>query len=127
MITRIWDVTLTVADLKNSVHFYEARLGLKKKYQFKDYAGFDVGGIELGLKTWGKRDAPREGEPCINFLVDDVDNAYMELQEKGVTIHAAPSDTQWGSRRVLITDPDGHILQLTTVNWQDYFAICAPK
>jgi lactoylglutathione lyase len=127
MITRIWDVTLTVADLKKSVHFYENLLGLNRKYQFKDYAGFDVGGVELGLKTWGKRDAPREGEPCVNFLVENVDLAYAELKNKGVVIKTEPADTLWGSRRVLITDPDGHVLQLTTVKWDAYFATCAPK
>ncbi|MFQ6118214.1 MAG: VOC family protein, partial [Candidatus Bipolaricaulia bacterium] len=49
VIKRIWDVTLTVADLKRAVQFYGDTLGLQKKYEFSDYAGFDCGGIELGL------------------------------------------------------------------------------
>jgi len=81
MIRRIWDITLTVKDLKRAVDFYENILGLQKKYEFKDYAGFDCGGIELGLKTWGELEEPRKGEPCINFLVDDIDEAYEKLRE----------------------------------------------
>ncbi|MCD6127598.1 MAG: VOC family protein [Methanomicrobia archaeon] len=37
MIRRIWDITLTVKDLKKAVEFYEDVLGLQKKYQFKDF------------------------------------------------------------------------------------------
>jgi len=60
MIKRIWDITLTVSDLKNAIDFYENILGLTKKYEFADYAGFDCGGIEIGLKTWGQLENPRE-------------------------------------------------------------------
>ena len=127
MIKRIWDVTLTVADLKKSVRFYEGVLGLDKKYEFKDYAGFDVAGVEIGLKTWGKRGKPREGEPCINFIVENVDEAYRTLNENGIDFVREPTDTQWGSRMALLADPDGHVLQLTTVNWNAYFAACTPK
>ena len=41
LIKRIWDITLTVRDLKRAVDFYENALGLQKKYEFKDYAGLD--------------------------------------------------------------------------------------
>jgi catechol 2,3-dioxygenase-like lactoylglutathione lyase family enzyme len=51
MVRRIWDVTLTVRDLGRAVHFYQEILGLPLKYRFHDYAGFDVDGVELGLKT----------------------------------------------------------------------------
>ncbi len=60
MIRRIWDVTLTVSDLKKSVQFYGEILGLQKKYQFSDYAGLDCGGVEIGLKTWGEKEPPRK-------------------------------------------------------------------
>ncbi len=36
MIRRIWDITLTVKDLKKAVEFYEDVLVLEK-YQFKDF------------------------------------------------------------------------------------------
>ncbi len=47
MISRIWAVTLTVSDLKRATGFYEQVLGLPKKYEFRDYAGFDCGGVEM--------------------------------------------------------------------------------
>ena len=127
MIKRIWDITLTVKDLKRAVDFYENILGLQKKYEFKDYAGFDCGGVEIGLKTWGELEKPRKGEPCINFLVENIDNAYRSLQQRGVKIIKGPKETPWGSRILLFEDPDGNTLQLTEINWRKYFKACAPK
>jgi len=93
VIKRIWDVTLAVSDLGKAVDFYENVLGLTVKFQFGDYAGFDCGGIELGLRTWGDREPPRKGEPCIGFLVDDVDAAVKELRNAGIEIADGPTPT----------------------------------
>jgi len=127
MIKRIWDITLTVKDLKKAVDFYENILGLQKKYEFKDYAGFDCGGVELGLKSWGGLEKPRKGEPGIDFLVDDVDETYRILKEKGVSFIEEPKDTLWGSRATAFRDPDGNIIQFVQVDWSKYFTVCARK
>ena len=127
MIKRLWDVTLTVRNLKKAIEFYEDVLGLSKKYEFADYAGFDCGGVEIGLKTWGELEAPRQGEPCLNFMVDDVDAFAAELKAKGVEFSRKPKDTIWGSRTAVFTDPDANTLQLTQIDWGRYFAVCAPK
>jgi len=125
VIKRIWDVTLTVADLKRAVQFYGDTLGLQKKYEFSDYACFDCGGVELGLKTWGGLERPREGEPSINFLVEDVDESYKALKAKGVNFIKEPKDTPWGGRIVIFLDPGGNTLQLTQIDWKRYFTACA--
>jgi catechol 2,3-dioxygenase-like lactoylglutathione lyase family enzyme len=127
VIDRIWAVTLTVADLGRAVCFYRDVLGLTKKYQFGDYAGFDCGGVELGLKTWGDLEPPRRGEPSVDLLVNDVDAAYERLSLNGVRFTKEPHDAAWGARIALFTDPDGNTLQLTHVDWAKYFAVCAPK
>lgn len=121
MIKRIWDISLTVADLNRAIQFYETVLGLVKKYEYKDYAGFDCGGVEIGLKTWGQREESRKGEPCIDFLVDDLDAAYQKLKEKDVTFVREPEDALWGGRFAVFKDPDGHELQIVQVNWKKYF------
>ena len=70
---------------------------------------------------------PRKGEPCINFLVENIDDAYKSLQQKGVKVIEGPKETLWGSRILLFEDPDGNILQLTEIDWRKYFKACAPK
>lgn len=127
MIRRVWDVTFTVKELKKAVAFYGSVLGLQKKYEFKDYAGFDCGGIEIGLKTWGEREEPRKGEPCINFLVDDIEEAHTRLKQKNVSIIEGPKDAIWGGKILLFTDPDENILQLTEMNWKKYFEVCGSQ
>jgi len=125
MIRRIWDVTLTVKDLKRAVEFYENVLKLQKKYEFKDYAGFDCGGVELGLKTWGEVEKPRKGEPSINFLVDDINDSYRTLRDNKVRIIEGPKETAWGGRIIIFTDPGGNVLQLTEINWRKYYEVSA--
>ena len=127
MIRRLWDVTLSVTDLGRAAEFYGEVLGLQKKYTFKDYVGFDCGGVEIGLKTWGEREAPRAGEPCLNFLVDDLDASYLELKRKGVRFTKEPHAAQWGARVALFVDPDENTLQLSQVDWKQYFAVSAPR
>jgi len=123
----MWNITLTVNDIKTSVDFYENKLGLLKKFEFSDYAGFDCGGVEIGLKTWGKLETPRKGEPLLEFLVDNVDKSFKTLKEKGVMFLLSPRDTQWGGRIALFTDPDGNSLELVEIKWDKYFAASAPK
>jgi catechol 2,3-dioxygenase-like lactoylglutathione lyase family enzyme len=125
MVRRVWAVTLTVKDLRKAVRFYEKALGLIKKYQFKDYAGFDCGGVEIGLKTWGKLENPREGEPCLDLQVDDIDRTYRALKAKGVDFLKKPASALWGARFAVFRDPDGNVLQLTQVDWTKYFKVSA--
>jgi predicted enzyme related to lactoylglutathione lyase len=127
MVGRIWSVTLTASDLKRAISFYEGVLGLTKKYAFKDYAGFDCGGVEIGVKTWGEKAAPRAGEPCVDLLVDNVDNAYRRLTERGVAFSKEPHDAVWGARIASFTDPDGNAFQLTEIRWPAYLATIAPR
>lgn len=126
MILRVWDVTFTVTDLERAANFYENVLGLQKKYQFSTYAGFDCGGVEIGLVS-GQTTEVQEDAPCVDFLVRDVDEACRTLRKRGVRFLKEPHDTLWGSRTALFTDPDGNTLQLVQVEWPKYFAACAPK
>ena len=126
MILRVRDVTFTVSDLARAADFYEKVLGLPKKYQFSNYAGFDCGGVEIGL-TPGDVAENQEGAPRVDFLVQDVDEAHRMLSGKGVQFIKEPHDTVWGGRIALIADPDGNVLQVVQIDWSRYFAVCAPQ
>jgi catechol 2,3-dioxygenase-like lactoylglutathione lyase family enzyme len=121
MILRIWDVTFTVSDLERAVDFYAGVLGLSKKYQYSSYAGFDCGGVEVGLVR-GAPPSEQEGMPCVDFLVEDVDQVYRNLSRRGVRFQKEPHDTPWGGRIALFADPDGNPLQLAQISWRAYFA-----
>ena len=98
LIKRIPYVRIGVSDLENSVSFYEDILGLEKISEWSTGAIFDIAGVELGLETRAK--------PEIFLLVDDVDEAYRNLKEKGVEFVAEPKDQAWGGRTAIFVDPD---------------------
>lgn len=126
MILRVWDVTFTVSNLEQAVDFYGRVLGLPKKYQFSNYAGFDCGGVEIGLVP-GDVAAHPAGAPVVDLLVQDMDTSCRLLSGKGVRFLKEPHDTAWGGRIALFADPDGNMLQLVQIDWPKYFAACAPR
>jgi catechol 2,3-dioxygenase-like lactoylglutathione lyase family enzyme len=124
MIVRVWDITFTVSDLERAVEFYESTLGLTKKYQFATYAGFDCGGVEIGLQP-GSMSLELRGAPSVTLQVADVDRAYRTLVEQGIGFLETPRDTAWGGRIARLADPDGNVLQLVQIDWPTYFSVCA--
>jgi len=123
-IRRLRGITLTVSNLERSVDFYERVLGLQKKYEFEDYAGFDCCGVELGLKTWGGLEESREGEPILELVVDDVEAACDELEAEGVRAVEGPRDRRWGAKVAVIADPDGNRIALVQLDWREYLRAC---
>jgi len=124
MLLRVWDITFAVSDLARAVRFYEDVLGLHKKYQFSSYAGFDCGGVEIGLVP-GRQPVPSPESPCDDFLVDDIDAVHRTLRERGVASVKEPEGTLWGGRIAQFRDPDGRILQLVQVDWPAYLRASA--
>jgi len=100
LIRKIQHITFPVSDLKKAVDFYENILGLKKTNEWSNYAIFDVGGVDFGIEP--------EGKFQMFLLVDDVDEAYKTLKEKGVKFLTEPKDQFWGGRTAEFTDPDGN-------------------
>ncbi len=105
MIKQISNITFKVSDLKKSVHFYENILGLKKTNEWSNYVVFDVAGVILGLEPSGTK-GPKEGQPDIYLLVDDVDVTHRNLKKKGVKFIEEPKDQSWGGRTAIFLDPD---------------------
>lgn len=111
MIKRINHITFAVSDLKKTTSFYENILGLKKTGEWSNYVIFDVGGVELAFQPGGKK-GRKEGAPDIFMLVDNVDEAYKKLKEKGVKFDTEPKDQYWGGRTAAFLDPDQNMFIL---------------
>lgn len=123
MIKSVWGITLPVSDLKKAVAFYEKILKLNKKYEYSSYAGFQCGGVEIGLRLGRKEKSRIDDEPSVEFFVDDVDAAYQELKRKGVNFVKKPHDEPWGGREASFSDPDGNLLEIMQVDWKKYFEV----
>ncbi|MFQ6068440.1 MAG: VOC family protein [Candidatus Bathyarchaeia archaeon] len=123
MIKSVWGITLSVSDLKKAIDFYEKVLGLNKKYEYSSYAGFQCGGVEIGLKPGRKEKRRIEDAPSIEFYVDNVDIVYQNLKRKGVNFVEDPHDEPWGGREASFLDPDGNLLEIMQINWKKYFEV----
>ncbi len=100
LIQKIAHITIGVSDLKKSVSFFQDVLGLEKMGEWASYAIFDIAGVSFGLEPKAKT------EICL--LVDDVDEAYRNLKDKGVKFVTKPRDQPWGVRDAKFVDPDGN-------------------
>jgi catechol 2,3-dioxygenase-like lactoylglutathione lyase family enzyme len=126
MIKTVWSVTFHVSDMERATRFYEETLGLEKKYEFSSYAGFECGGMEIGLiPTLGERQKTSPTSSSVEFLVDDAEKFCDRLKRAGVKIIEELHDEPWGGRQASFADPDGNILEIVQLDWKKYFTVSA--
>ena len=119
---------LLVSDFKGCFLFYRDVLGLEVTWgdQTGTYASFRVGNTGLALfkrglmaEAVGGASKPFYAEsqdrvPMV-FSVDDVDDVYQRLSEKGVSFINEPLDRpDWGIRAAHFRDPDGNLVEIYT-------------
>jgi predicted enzyme related to lactoylglutathione lyase len=104
VIERVYYIRFPVSDLKRAISFYEDVLGLKKTSEWSTGAIFDVGGVQFGLETGRK--------PEIFLLVENVDETYKNLKEKGVRFVSEPKDQPWGARTATFADSEGNMFTI---------------
>jgi catechol 2,3-dioxygenase-like lactoylglutathione lyase family enzyme len=119
--------TPIVRDRDASVRFYGETLGLPFEYdEGADYiAANSLDGLKhfglwrlseaaeacFGTKEWPS-DIP-EPQATIEFDVDDVDAAAVEMQAAGYTLLHEPKTMPWGQRIVHVMSPENLLIGLT--------------
>ena len=111
-----------VGDLAAARDFYVGFLGLVVKFSsdwFIHVAIPDAPDLELGLfradhelvpEAW--RGAPRGG--MLTVVVDDVNEVFEAAKSQGVPIVEPPRDLFFGQRRMLLRDPDGTLVDISS-------------
>ena len=102
-------LTYGVKDLAAAKAWYTDILGFGPYFDQPFYAGFEVGGYELGLDPGSQ---PGNGErtgPLAHWGVDDIDAAYATLVEKGAKGISAPEEVGDGIRVAALSDPFGNV------------------
>ena len=130
-------VTLVVADLERSRAFYADLLGMqpisRPPFSF-DGSWFQAGATQLHLI----REHPESGpagnlEPRhrvgmrshhLAFEVADASAAVAWLRDRGVPIVAEPKFRPDGALQTFVTDPDGHLVELTSFPWKSERDAC---
>ena len=88
-IAGIGQIAINVQDLQRAVAFYRDKLGLSLLYEFPGLAFFDCGGVRLMLSLPETAEYDHPGS-VLYFRVDDIEQAYAQLKERGVTFRDQP-------------------------------------
>lgn len=104
---------LPVDDMKKAKEFYGNTLGFGLKFDFSDkgMSAFDVGSEEPAIILKDKSKFP-DAKPTIWFVVEDVQETYDTLKERGIHFLSEPFNIQTG-KAVEFEDPFGNRLGIT--------------
>jgi predicted enzyme related to lactoylglutathione lyase len=104
---------VSVADLERSLTFYRDVLELAATPAPPGFAVLSVpGGVDLMLHE--RPPTPAPAGVAASFAVSDVDATTAAAAGIGCTVVDEPADQPWGERQSVLTDPDGHIVCLTS-------------
>ena len=112
MFNHIDYVMVMVSDMSRSVQFYRDKLGLRPRFESPEWTEFETGTTVLALHGGGKPATishdPKAGTASIGFYVDNLDDKFNELKEKGVTFIMPPTDrAEERIKLAVCLDPDG--------------------
>jgi len=111
------DVTASAAFVKDHFGFTEDMADDGFVSLSRQDARFNLIFLRTGLATFKPerlRDRRADGL-LIVFVVEDIDDEYVRLQQEGVVITTAIETEPWGERFFQVTDPNGVTIQL--VQW----------
>lgn len=105
-------------DMDGMLAFYERVTGVTANRIHPLFAQLETPSGILAISSTRTLPAMGEnvGEPranrsiALDFLVDDVDASYAELQGYVTTFLNEPSNMPWGNRSLLFRDPDGNLI-----------------
>ena len=108
----------TVSDLGAMQGFYEKAFGMHQQKRLDNPGSTEVilttdKGLDLALVHYkdGRKITLGNANGPIGFYLKDVDGAYARAMAAGATSRVAPR-TGPGSRVALVTDPEGHEIEL---------------
>lgn len=120
---QISNVGLLVPNVQRAVPFYRDKFGYTLKQDFPEFAEFNADEATLFLWQWSHL-AEHLGEDAMSKVkhrfmgaiqcdtAEEVDAAYDELQSKGVTFLAEPTDWPWQARAAYFVDEEGYMWEL---------------
>ena len=105
-------VIYRVPDLAQAVTFYARAFDVAPYFSEPYYAGFQVGGFELGLDPDVSNGAPGAEGATPYFGTDDLDAAVAHFIACGANSRDAARDVGGGIRVATVSDPFGNVIGL---------------
>ena len=118
-------VTIWTENIEEMKKFYNEIMGFKIKNDLGDYCEFENDGVRFAIcnpvvmhgytEIYKERAKGQRLELAFHCKsVEELDNDYKTLLEKGVKGIHEPTDMPWGHRTALFADPDGNIHEIFT-------------
>jgi predicted enzyme related to lactoylglutathione lyase len=108
----LYGVRVFVDDLCVARRFYGEILGLKRRWEFGNAIGYDLG-AELIVELDDGSEPGLVGRYVgVSIRVDDIQDAFCKLAASGVTLLGSPQKQPWGGTLAHFKDPAGNILTL---------------
>jgi len=121
---RITFITLGVANLKQSIDFYEHKFGWKRSELSNESITFyDLNGIHLALYNREELAKDATVDPSGNGFRSftmayntrsekEVDDLIAGFRKKGVQVIKEPQKVFWGGYSSYVADPDGNLWEI---------------
>lgn len=110
MFTGLRTVTYKVNNLQKGIEWYTRAFGTAPYYEEAGYAGFDIGGFELGLILEGESTQLKEEGHTAYWEVTDIDEVFKHLLLIGAQRMEDIKDVGGGIRAASAADPFGNII-----------------
>ena len=101
---------IPVSNIRESIEYYEQKLGFQAAMEMPDYAIVERDGIAIHLF----RDDTRNHSPAgIHIFTNELDELHEELHNRGVRLSQEILRKPWGNRDFRITDNSGNEIKFT--------------
>ena len=107
---------LSYRDAAAALDFLERAFGFEVVTRWDDEGTVQHAEAKLGdaVVMMGTAEHPEPEGQGLYLVVDDVDGGYERASEAGARVVYPPEDTEWGTRRCRLLDPEGYEWSLGT-------------
>lgn len=105
-------MTLWAVNFEKEVNLYKEILGLPVSEENDNFIMFDTKGTRLAFHRLKKASRLDRQTVELHLEVDDVDEAHLALQRKGVKFADEPANRPWGNRMASFRDAEGYVVEI---------------
>lgn len=109
---RLSYVTLWTTEFEETERLYREILSLPVIEGNRDFIMYDTKSSNLAFHRLAKAHKLDRQTVELHFEVNDVDEVYRSLMEKGIKFDERPSNKRWGRRSVSFQDPNGYAVEI---------------
>jgi len=114
-------INILSENVAKTADFYQNLLGMKCHFAadwFIILTHDDIAGLELGILQKDHETVPEgiRSSPAgmiVTFVVEDCDKVHEIAVKLGANIIQPPTDMFYGQRRMLVSDPEGTVLDIS--------------